>query len=91
VDQIINSNCSFEILTVNLTFALLLSHSIKVVQQILILSVEVRILVGQLIWVLIFSPCLTAKLHSLAFLLSLNFLVVNQRICSDVLLRELIF
>ena len=31
----------------NLTFALQLSHSIKVVRQILILFVEVRILVGQ--------------------------------------------
>ena len=45
----LTSNCGFEILIHNLTFALLLSHSIKVVQQILILSVEVRILVGQLI------------------------------------------
>lgn len=31
----------------NVTFALHLSHSIKVVRQILILFVEVRILVGQ--------------------------------------------
>ncbi len=38
----------FEILLHTLTFALLLSHSIKVVRQILILFVEVRILVGQL-------------------------------------------
>ena len=48
----------------NLIFALFLSHSIKVVQQILILSVEVRILVGQL-------PLRVKRLLALAFQRSL--------------------